>query len=235
MHDLLPLAVSATAVLLTFLYASWQDFRTRTVLTVTWYPAAGIGGVAVLYFWYRYISGTGSFRTRLHSHQHSCNLPHRLCHDVAVCKSRNVRLGGRKSHDTSRRNRSGHPVRRMDLSVARSFNPRQRWRHRPHRSRSPSDPKHRPQRKSALLAQMLRYAGSGRRPYPTLQVCRRRDYGWRSDLKELPSCRKLHSCTEEKTLPSRSATSASLRKSMPKNWISTGDRAASGSPTVFPS
>lgn len=53
MHDLLPLAVSATAVLLTFLYASWQDLRTRTVLTVTWYPAAGIGGAAVLYFWYR--------------------------------------------------------------------------------------------------------------------------------------------------------------------------------------
>ncbi|MDE2523333.1 MAG: hypothetical protein O0X93_09310 [Methanocorpusculum sp.] len=53
MHDLLPLAVSATAVLITFLYASWQDLRTRTVLTITWYPAAAIGGIAVLYFWYR--------------------------------------------------------------------------------------------------------------------------------------------------------------------------------------
>lgn len=53
MDELLPLAVSAVAVLITFLYASWQDSRTRTVLTITWYPAAVIGGIAVLFFWYR--------------------------------------------------------------------------------------------------------------------------------------------------------------------------------------
>ena len=53
MNDLLPLAVSAIAVLLTFLYASWQDLKTRTVVTATWYPAAAVGGVAVLYFWYQ--------------------------------------------------------------------------------------------------------------------------------------------------------------------------------------
>ena len=52
MNDLLPLAVSAIAVLLTFLYASWQDIKTRTVATATWYPAAVVGGVVVLYFWY---------------------------------------------------------------------------------------------------------------------------------------------------------------------------------------
>ncbi|HJK65561.1 MAG TPA: prepilin peptidase [Methanocorpusculum sp.] len=52
MNDLLPLAVPAVAVLLTFLYASWQDIKTRTVATATWYPAAVVGGVVVLYFWY---------------------------------------------------------------------------------------------------------------------------------------------------------------------------------------
>ncbi len=53
MYDLLPLVISAVAVLVTFLYASWQDSKTRTVLTITWYPAAVIGGAAVVYFWYR--------------------------------------------------------------------------------------------------------------------------------------------------------------------------------------
>ena len=43
MNDLLPLAVPAVAVLLTFLYASWQDIKTRTVATATWYPAAVVG------------------------------------------------------------------------------------------------------------------------------------------------------------------------------------------------
>ncbi|HJK51925.1 MAG TPA: hypothetical protein O0X60_02260 [Methanocorpusculum sp.] len=52
MNDLLPLAVPAVAVLLTFLYASWQDIKTRTVATATWYPAAVVGGVVVLYFWH---------------------------------------------------------------------------------------------------------------------------------------------------------------------------------------
>ncbi|MDV0440874.1 A24 family peptidase C-terminal domain-containing protein [Methanorbis furvi] len=53
MYELLPLAISAIAVLITFLYASWQDIKTRTVLTTTWYPAAVIGGIAALYFWYQ--------------------------------------------------------------------------------------------------------------------------------------------------------------------------------------
>ncbi|MDV0443270.1 A24 family peptidase C-terminal domain-containing protein [Methanorbis rubei] len=53
MYELLPLAVSAIAVLVTFLYASWQDIKTRTVLTNTWYPAAVIGGISVTYFWYQ--------------------------------------------------------------------------------------------------------------------------------------------------------------------------------------
>ena len=52
MNDLLPLAVPAVAVLLTFLYASWQDIKTRTVATATWCPAAVVGGVVVLYFWH---------------------------------------------------------------------------------------------------------------------------------------------------------------------------------------
>ena len=52
MNDLLQLAVSAIAVLLTLLYASWQDIKTRTVATATWYPAAVVGGVVVLYFWH---------------------------------------------------------------------------------------------------------------------------------------------------------------------------------------
>lgn len=50
---LLPLVISALAVSITFLYAAWQDLKTRTVLTVTWYPAAVIGGAAVLIFWYQ--------------------------------------------------------------------------------------------------------------------------------------------------------------------------------------
>lgn len=53
MTELLPLVISAVAVLATFLYASWQDLRTRTVFTVTWYPAAVVGGVAMAYFWYQ--------------------------------------------------------------------------------------------------------------------------------------------------------------------------------------
>lgn len=51
-----PLAVSAVAVLITFLCASWQDWKTRTVYTVTWYPAAVIGIICAILFWIENIS-----------------------------------------------------------------------------------------------------------------------------------------------------------------------------------
>ncbi len=47
----LPLALSALLVLATFLYACWQDLKTRTIYAVTWYPAAVGCGVFVLWFW----------------------------------------------------------------------------------------------------------------------------------------------------------------------------------------
>lgn len=62
MIDYLPLVASALAVLVTFLYASWQDLKTRTVYVTTWYPAAVIGVVAVLYFW-THVYGTESVPT----------------------------------------------------------------------------------------------------------------------------------------------------------------------------
>ncbi|MDO5845290.1 MAG: A24 family peptidase C-terminal domain-containing protein [Methanocorpusculum sp.] len=51
----LPLAVSAVAVLITFLCASWQDWKTRTVYTVTWYPAAVVGVICAVIFWAEHI------------------------------------------------------------------------------------------------------------------------------------------------------------------------------------
>lgn len=45
------LTISAIAVLITFLIASWQDLRTRTVYTITWYPAAVIGVICIIGFW----------------------------------------------------------------------------------------------------------------------------------------------------------------------------------------
>jgi preflagellin peptidase FlaK len=51
MTELLPLAISASVILITFLYACWQDIRSRTVFTVTWYPAGVVGGICVLWFW----------------------------------------------------------------------------------------------------------------------------------------------------------------------------------------
>lgn len=47
----LPLALSAFLVLATFLYACWQDLKTRTIYAVTWYPAAVVCGVLVIWFW----------------------------------------------------------------------------------------------------------------------------------------------------------------------------------------
>ena len=47
----LPLALSALLVLATFLYACWQDWKTRTIYAVTWYPAAVGCGILVIWFW----------------------------------------------------------------------------------------------------------------------------------------------------------------------------------------
>jgi archaeal preflagellin peptidase FlaK len=51
-----PLILSAVVLLVTLLAASWQDARSRTVYTVTWYPAAIIGGVCAVLFWTTHIS-----------------------------------------------------------------------------------------------------------------------------------------------------------------------------------
>ena len=47
----LPLALSAFLLLATFIYACWQDLKTRTIYAVTWYPAAVGCGVLVIWFW----------------------------------------------------------------------------------------------------------------------------------------------------------------------------------------
>ena len=57
----LPLAVSAVAVLLTFLAAAVQDWKTRTVYRATWYPAAVVGGIGAVLFWIEYIHVPGAF------------------------------------------------------------------------------------------------------------------------------------------------------------------------------
>ena len=57
----LPLAVSAVAVLLTFLAAAVQDWKTRTVYRATWYPAAVVGGICAVLFWLEYIHVPGAF------------------------------------------------------------------------------------------------------------------------------------------------------------------------------
>ena len=56
----LPLAVSAAAVLLTFLAAAWQDWKTRTVYRATWYPAAAVGFVCAGIFWILNIQTAGA-------------------------------------------------------------------------------------------------------------------------------------------------------------------------------
>ena len=57
----LPLAVSAVAVLCTFLAAAVQDWKTRTVYRATWYPAAVVGGICAVLFWLEYIHVPGAF------------------------------------------------------------------------------------------------------------------------------------------------------------------------------
>lgn len=47
----LPLSISALLVLITFLYACWQDLKTRTIYAVTWYPAAVGCAVLMIWFW----------------------------------------------------------------------------------------------------------------------------------------------------------------------------------------
>ncbi len=56
----LPLAISAIVVLITFLYASWQDLKTRTIYTATWYPAAVICGICIVWFWVEYYAAPGA-------------------------------------------------------------------------------------------------------------------------------------------------------------------------------
>lgn len=54
MYEYLPqilLAISSIIVLITFIIASWQDLKTRTVYTVTWYPAAISCGILAVWFW----------------------------------------------------------------------------------------------------------------------------------------------------------------------------------------
>jgi len=57
----LPLSLSAVAVLITFLFAAFQDWKTRTVSSAVWYPAAVIGGVCAVIFWVGYIHTPGAF------------------------------------------------------------------------------------------------------------------------------------------------------------------------------
>lgn len=48
---ILPLAISAVAVLITFIIASIQDIKDRSIYRVTWYPAAAIGLICVIIYW----------------------------------------------------------------------------------------------------------------------------------------------------------------------------------------
>ncbi len=48
---MLPLAISAAAVLITFIIASVQDIKDRSVYRVIWYPAAVTGLVCVVIYW----------------------------------------------------------------------------------------------------------------------------------------------------------------------------------------
>ncbi len=57
----LPLAVAAVVILITFLAAAQQDWKTRTVYRATWYPAAVIGGICVMLFWIEHIQTPGAF------------------------------------------------------------------------------------------------------------------------------------------------------------------------------
>lgn len=56
----LPLCISAIVVLLTFIFAAWQDLKTRTVYRATWYPAAVIGGICAVLFWAEFIDVRGA-------------------------------------------------------------------------------------------------------------------------------------------------------------------------------
>ena len=56
----LPLCISAAVVLITFIFAAWQDWKTRTVYKVTWYPAAVIGGICAILFWAEFIDVRGA-------------------------------------------------------------------------------------------------------------------------------------------------------------------------------
>ena len=56
----LPLLISSAVVLITFIFAALQDWKTRTVYKVTWYPAAVIGGICAILFWAEFIDVRGA-------------------------------------------------------------------------------------------------------------------------------------------------------------------------------
>ncbi|HJJ72255.1 MAG TPA: hypothetical protein O0X95_03765 [Methanocorpusculum sp.] len=56
----LPISISAAVVLLTFIFAAWQDLKTRTVIRATWYPGAVIGGICAVIFWSEFIHVRGA-------------------------------------------------------------------------------------------------------------------------------------------------------------------------------
>ncbi|MBR4285029.1 MAG: prepilin peptidase, partial [Methanocorpusculum sp.] len=56
----LPLLISSAVVLITFIFAALQDWKTRTVYKVTWYPAAVIGGICAVLFWAEFIHIDGA-------------------------------------------------------------------------------------------------------------------------------------------------------------------------------
>lgn len=48
---IIPSAISSAVLLITLIAASWQDFKSRSVYQITWYPAAVICSITALCFW----------------------------------------------------------------------------------------------------------------------------------------------------------------------------------------
>ena len=53
---MLPLLINAIILLITLLYGCREDIRERAVPVVMWYPAAAIGIVMLIWFWYSVIT-----------------------------------------------------------------------------------------------------------------------------------------------------------------------------------
>jgi len=53
---MLPLLINASILLITLLYGCREDIRERAVPVVMWYPAAAIGIVMLIWFWYSVIT-----------------------------------------------------------------------------------------------------------------------------------------------------------------------------------